>query len=104
MSEMTSTQRDKLANDLKLVIADTEELLRMTADQAGDSASELRGRIQNRLRETKADLVHVQEITLAKAKAAGRAADEYVHKNPWQSVGMVASAALVIGLLMGRRG
>ena len=104
MSEITSAQRDKLTNDLKLVIADTEELLRMTADQAGENATELRGRIQNRLREAKADLVHVQEITLAKAKAAGRAADEYVHKNPWQSVGMVASVALVIGLLMGRRG
>ena len=104
MSEITSAQRDKLTSDLKLVIADTEELLRMTADQAGVNATELRGRIQNRLREAKADLVHVQEITLAKAKAAGRAADEYVHKNPWQSVGMVASVALVIGLLMGRRG
>lgn len=104
MSEMTSTQRDKLAGDLKLVIADTEELLRMTASQAGENATELRSRIQNRLREAKADLVHVQEISLAKAKAAGRAADEYVHKNPWQSVGMVASAALVIGVLLGRRG
>ena len=104
MFETTTIQRDKLASDLKLVIADTEELLRMTADQAGESATELRGRIQNRLREAKADLVHVQEITLAKAKAAGRAADEYVHKNPWQTLAMVASAALVIGLLMGRRG
>ncbi len=103
MSEMTEAQKDKFIHDLKLVISDSEELLRMTAEQAGESASELRGRIQSRLREAKDSLVQIQDIAVTKAKAAGRAADEYVHENPWKSVSAVAGVALLIGWLMGRR-
>ena len=44
-----------------------------------------------------------QAVALDKAKAAGRAADDYVHENPWRSVGIAAGAGLIIGLLIGRR-
>ena len=42
MSETTTAQRDKLLDDLRLVIRDAEELLRMTAHQVGDETVELR--------------------------------------------------------------
>lgn len=103
MSEMTNSNKDKLMNDLRLVMADAEELLRMTADQAGDSAGEIRARIQAKISQAKADLALLQESAVAKAKAAGRATDEYVHENPWKAIGIAAGAGLVIGLLIGRR-
>jgi ElaB/YqjD/DUF883 family membrane-anchored ribosome-binding protein len=89
--------------DLRLVIADAEELLRMTADQAGEGAAELRGRVQGRIQQARAELAHLQEVAVAKAKAAGHATDEFVHENPWKSIGVAAGAGLVIGLLIGRR-
>ncbi len=49
MLETTAAQRDKLLDDLRLVISDAEELLHMTADQVGDDTAELRSRIQSRL-------------------------------------------------------
>ena len=103
MPDLTSAQRDKLMGDLKLVIADAEELLRVTADQASGAASEVRGRIQGRLQQAKAELAHLQEVAIAKAKAAGHATDEFVHENPWKSIGIGAGVGLVIGLLIGRR-
>lgn len=103
MTELTTAQKDKLMSDLRLVIADAEELLRMTADQAGESAVELRGRVQGRLQQAKADLAHLQEVAVAKVKAAGHATDEFVHENPWKSIGVAAGIGLVIGLLVGRR-
>lgn len=103
MTELSSTQRDKLMNDLKLVIADTEELLRLTADQAGDAAAEVRGRIQGRLQQARTELAHLQEAAIAKVKAAGHATDEFVHENPWKSIGIGAGVGLLIGLLIGRR-
>ena len=36
MNEMSEVTKDKLITDLKLVILDTEELLRATAGQAGE--------------------------------------------------------------------
>ena len=103
MSELTTAQRDKLMGDLKLVIADTEELLRLTADQASEAATEVRGRIQGRLQQAKVELAHVQEVAVAKVKAAGHATDEFVHENPWQSIGIGAGVGLLVGLLIGRR-
>lgn len=103
MSELSSTQGDKLMSDLKLVIADAEELLRVTADQAGGAAVEVRGRIQGRLQQAKAELAHLQEAAVAKMKAAGHATDEFVHENPWKSIGIGAGVGLLVGLLIGRR-
>lgn len=103
MADMTTVHKDKLMSDLRVVIADAEELLRMTADQAGEGVADLRSRIQTRMNQAKTDLVHLQEAAVAKAKAAGHAADEFVHDNPWKSIGIAAGIGLVVGLLVGRR-
>ena len=81
-SAPTSSPRDKLMADLKVVIADAEELLKMTAGQAGDRAADVRQRIQLRLDRARADLSRVQAQAVSQAKDAGRAADQYVHENP----------------------
>lgn len=103
MSDLTSAQKDKLMSDLRLVIADAEELLRMTADQASETATEVRGRVQSRLQQARAELARLQDAAVTKAKAAGHAADEFVHENPWKSIGIAAGIGLVVGLLIGRR-
>jgi ElaB/YqjD/DUF883 family membrane-anchored ribosome-binding protein len=36
MNDMTGVTKDKLLADFRLVVADAEELLRLTANQAGD--------------------------------------------------------------------
>lgn len=103
MTDMTVAQRDKLMSDLRLVIADAEELLRMTATEVSDGATEVRGRVQTRLAQAKADLMHLQTVAVAKVKEAGHAADEFVHENPWKSIGIAAGVALLVGLLVARR-
>lgn len=103
MTEITTAQKDKLMSDLRLVIADAEELLRMTADQAGEGVADLRSRVQARMNQAKADLLHLQEAAIAKAKAAGHATDEFVHENPWKSIGIAAGVGLLLGLLVSRR-
>jgi len=103
MTEMTTAQKDKLMTDLRLVIADTEELMRVTAGQAGEQAKELRGRMQVRLDQAKANLAHLQDVAVTKAKAAGHAADEFVHDNPWKAIGAAAGIGLIAGLLIARR-
>jgi ElaB/YqjD/DUF883 family membrane-anchored ribosome-binding protein len=103
MTDMSTVNKDKLMSDLRVVIADAEELLRMTADQAGDAAVDIRSRIQNRMNQAKADLMLLQEAAVAKAKAAGHATDEFVHENPWKSIGIAAGVGMLLGLLVSRR-
>jgi ElaB/YqjD/DUF883 family membrane-anchored ribosome-binding protein len=102
-STTTEVSKEKLAADLKIVVADAEELLRATAGQAGEKVAELRTKIEARLGDARATLAEVQGVAIDKAKQAGRAADDYVHENPWKSVGIGAGVGLLIGLLIGRR-
>jgi ElaB/YqjD/DUF883 family membrane-anchored ribosome-binding protein len=103
MNDLTAAQTDKLMADLRLVVADAEELLRTTAGQAGEGAAELRDRVRVSLARARDGLADAQEVALSKAKAAGRAADDYVHDNPWRSIGVAAGFGLLVGLLIGRR-
>ncbi len=103
MNETADVSKEKLIADFKVVVSDAEELLRATASQAGDKASDLRARIQSRLADAKIRLADAEAVVIDRAKQAGRAADDYVHDNPWRSVGVAAGIGFVIGLLIGRR-
>ncbi|MDO8458805.1 MAG: DUF883 family protein [Burkholderiaceae bacterium] len=95
--------KDKLVSELRTVISDAEELLRMTADEAGESAAGLRSRVKDRMNQAKDDLVRLQEAAMARAHEVGDAADEFVHENPWKSIGIAAGIGLVVGMLVSRR-
>jgi ElaB/YqjD/DUF883 family membrane-anchored ribosome-binding protein len=103
MSELTANQKDKLMADLRVVVADAEELLKLTAGDVGDSTAGLRERLQQRLTDAKHSLLTLQASATEKAKAASHAADDYVHEHPWKSVAVGAGVGLVVGLLIGRR-
>lgn len=105
-SQSTSAQRDigkeKLMQDLQLVVSDAEELLRATADQAGEKVSAARERIQDSLATAKARMADTQKAMLEKTRQAARATDDYVHENPWRAVGIAAGVGLVVGMLISR--
>ncbi len=103
MSNGTDVSREKLASDLKVVVADAEELLRATAGQMGEKAVVARERIQESLRVAKDKLARIEEAVVDKTKAAARATDDYVHDHPWGAVGIAAAVGLVIGMLISRR-
>ena len=102
-SASNNVSKEKLVADLKVVVADAEELLRATASQAGEKVSAARERIQASLATAKVKLIEAERALLERTKLAARAADDYVHENPWQAVGIAAAAGLVLGVLISRR-
>jgi len=98
--EVTSEQ---LIADFNVVVADAEALLKATANQGGEKLAEVRAKAEDSLRAVKARLGEAQAVMLARTRAAAKAADVYVHDNPWNAVGVAASIGLVIGFLIGRR-
>lgn len=94
---------NRLVDDLRAVVSDAEELLRLTAGQAGDQVSDVRGRMSHHLADAKSRLADIEVAVVDTSRRAARATDEYVHQHPWQSLGVVAAAALIIGLLSSRR-
>ena len=81
-----------LMDDLRAVIADAEELLRATADQAGPRVQEARARAEESLRSARERL-----------EGAGRQLDAQVREHPWAAVGIAAGFGLVIGILLSRK-
>lgn len=103
MSGTEVVTRQKLAADLRVVVSDAEELLRLTAGQAGDKVAAARDRVGKSLEEAKAKLGELEDQALEKGKAAAHATDIFVHENPWKSIGIAAGLGLLLGVLIGRR-
>lgn len=98
MSEPVTTA--KLKEDLQTVMRDAEALLKVTASQTGERIQEVRAHAEESLRKARERLTEMQGDVLEQAQAAAQTAEEYIRKNPWQSVGLAAAAGLVIGLLL----
>lgn len=94
--------KDKLMQDLRVVVTDAEELLRATAGQAGEKVAAARERIQENLAAAKIRLIAAEEALVAKTRQAATVTDEYVHENPWQAVGIGAGIGLLVGMLISR--
>jgi ElaB/YqjD/DUF883 family membrane-anchored ribosome-binding protein len=98
-----ASSKEKLMDDLQMVVADAEELLRATSSQAGDSAVAARARIQKSLQVAKERLIDAEEAAVERTRQAAKATDEYVHENPWKAIGISACVGAIIGMLIARR-
>jgi len=103
MTADTQVSKEKLVADLKVLIGDTEELLKATAGQAGEKIATARERIQASLAVYKDKLVDAERAVLERTKEAARATDEYVRDHPWQAVGVAAGIGFLLGMLIARR-
>lgn len=65
--------------------------------------ADLRLKAQDHLTAAKIKLAEAETAVADKAKAVGRATDDFVHDNPWRVVGVAAGIGFVAGLLIGRR-
>ena len=101
--EHPEVTREKLVSDLMLVIGDAEALLGATAHQAGEKVAAARARMQQTIVAARARAAELGSVTLDRAKAAGRATDDFVRENPWQAVGIGAAVGVILGMLISRR-
>ena len=102
-SPMHETNRDKFVQDMRMVVSDAEELLRATANQAGEKIGVARERIQDSLHQAKVKLAEAEAVLKERGVQAARYTDQYVHENPWRAIGVAAVIGIVLGLLITRR-
>lgn len=95
--------RDQLMSDLKSVIQDAEAWLTRGSNMTSEELQAAKAKFERTLSGAKADLIRFEETVVEKTKEAAKATDEYVHENPWKSVGIGAAVGLVIGMLISRR-
>jgi ElaB/YqjD/DUF883 family membrane-anchored ribosome-binding protein len=103
MTTETREARDHLIKDFKKVISDTEELLKVTANETGEKIGAVRARAEANLREAHRKLDSLENDIVVKTKAAAKATTDLVHENPWKSVAIAGGIGLLIGMLSSRR-
>jgi ElaB/YqjD/DUF883 family membrane-anchored ribosome-binding protein len=104
-TEMKSKEisTDKLMEDLRMVVADAEELLRATAGHAGEKVTAARERAGQSIDAAKERISQAGYAAADQTRVAAKAADDYVHENPWLAVGVAAGLGVVLGVLMSRK-
>ena len=95
--------KEQLVANLRRVIADAEDLLSATAGQTDSKMAELRARAKENLLLAREKLADAESIMRARARKAAEVTDDYVHENPWSSIGAAAAVGMLIGVLLGRR-
>jgi ElaB/YqjD/DUF883 family membrane-anchored ribosome-binding protein len=102
-SSTISESQARLTRDFKTLINDAEELLRH-ASQGGDEGFNIaRERLEKSLGTARREFDSREHALLDRARHAGRAADEYMHSHPWESISVAAVMGLLMGIILARR-
>lgn len=102
-AEAQAQARDSLARNLRAALDDAEELVRLTAEQAGEQVAAARSRAQHSLARARSELERVQAEAVQRSRVAARDVDDYVHTHPWQAIALAGVVSAVIGVLVSRR-
>lgn len=111
---MAKATENDLQKELKLIADTLEELLQSSGDKSKAEVDKLKVKAEGLLKETRTklansseklteQLTHAGEALSAKAHQASDCTNEYVHKNPWTSIGIGAAAGLLLGVLLSKR-
>ncbi|HSV17666.1 MAG TPA: DUF883 family protein [Casimicrobiaceae bacterium] len=95
--------RERLVDDFVSVLSEAEDLLKKASTETGERARDLRAQVEAKLLAAKLRLQELEGEAVDRAKEAARYTDDYVHENPWRSIGAAALLGFVAGLLMNRR-
>ncbi len=102
-TELQIVTRETLVADMRIVLADTEQLLKAAIGQSGEKLAGLQPRIEENLRNARARLAEFERAATEQARAAAQATDAYAHEHPWKVAGFTALLGVAVGLLIGRR-
>jgi ElaB/YqjD/DUF883 family membrane-anchored ribosome-binding protein len=91
--------REKVKEDLRVLVRDAEELLKATAGDVSEKAKEARSRLAETLEKAKATCHRLQSKTVAAAKAT----DKIIRDHPYESIGVAFGLGLLIGVVVARR-
>jgi ElaB/YqjD/DUF883 family membrane-anchored ribosome-binding protein len=101
--EHTATEfnraKGKMADDLRMIVSDGEELLKAAANASGEGFTAARAKFSEKVVSAKAKLADISQPVVEKA----RQADDYVHGRPWSAIGVAAAIGMLIGFLAARR-
>lgn len=102
INKASATVSREFIGEFKALMADAEALIEATEGHADDAIKTIRSKALKTLTGAKESIADFEGVLTDKAKAAAKDADNFVHRNPWESVGVAAGLGLIVGLFIRR--
>jgi ElaB/YqjD/DUF883 family membrane-anchored ribosome-binding protein len=90
-------------SELGNLVADLEEVLRRAGHVIDVDVTKLRETVRDTLSAAKSGIADGRRKAVDAAAATASATDAYVHRSPWQAIGLAAFAGVTLGFLLRRR-
>jgi ElaB/YqjD/DUF883 family membrane-anchored ribosome-binding protein len=95
----TEVTKEKLMDDLRVVVRDAEALIKATAGDLSERTKDARARLNEAMDRAKVTVQDLEE----RARERARAADKLIREHPYQSLGIAFGVGLLIGVLVNRK-
>jgi ElaB/YqjD/DUF883 family membrane-anchored ribosome-binding protein len=94
--------KQKIIEDIKVLLNDSEELVRLSAALPAEGVDALRSRLRQHVDAAREALETAQQDAQTRYRQKVDSAERYVRDNPWQSLGIAAGAGFLVGILVSR--
>ncbi|MBX5459873.1 MAG: DUF883 domain-containing protein [Steroidobacteraceae bacterium] len=102
MTERSAERGAALAQELREVVSQAENLLHALGGDGNEALSQLRARVHGAVDAAKSRLADLELQATAAAQRASVEADVYARENPWTVVGAGMGVGLMLGALFTR--
>lgn len=104
MSRNYEAERAALLEDVKQVLRDAEALYQAAVDDGTEEGKALKEKLKAQLHKAQQQFSELESSLVERTRQAAAQADDLVHKNPYQAMGIAALIGLVLGALLSRNG
>lgn len=105
MSQTTvqmSLGKQKIIEDIKVLLNDSEELVRLSATLPAEGVDALRTRLRDHVDAARNALETAQSNAQERYRASLDGTVQYTRDNPWQALGIAAGIGFLAGILVSR--
>jgi ElaB protein len=100
MMERTAASSAALANELRIVLQQVEELIHAIGDDRDDALKEIRNRVNGVVGNAKDRLADMEKRAQVGARRARTVARAYARDNPWTTLSIGAAVGLILGAIL----
>ncbi|CAB3771242.1 DUF883 family protein [Paraburkholderia humisilvae] len=101
-TEQFALGKQKIVEDLSVLLTDSEEMLRLATALPGEGVDALRERLRAHVDTLRAALADAQVAAQRGYRSVTVQTERYVRHNPWQALGAAAGVGFLLGVLVAR--
>ena len=92
-----------ITGEFRNFVTDVEDLIKATTSLTGDDLARARAKLSARVAAAKDSVEEAVGSLIERARKTAAMTNDYVHDQPWTSIGVGAAVGVLVGFLFARR-